>query len=209
MVKLSISILGCQDIKKALCQLNKSTCNYLHLDVMNNTLTNYSSYEDLEDIKKYNEKELDVHLMVSNPSKIIDKYLSLSPTFITIHQEINEDIKYLIEYIKKYNVKVGISLQIKSDISLINEYLDCVDLILVMAVKIGKSGQLFDDRCIEKVKQLACLREEYGYSYVIEVDGGINDKSCKLVKEADILVSGSYVMNSDDIDLKISELSHE
>lgn len=204
-MKVSVSILSQKEkYNEVLKKLNNTKCDFIHLDVLDNTFVDQESFS-YNDFKNINfEKNLDIHLMSNDLDNQIDNFSKLNPEYITIHEEVKETIKY-INKIKNKNIKVGLALNPETDIENIYPYLELVDLILVMSVKPGKGGQKFMPEVIGKLQELKEIQDRY--NYVIEVDGGINKETIKYVENyADIVVSGSFIVNSDDYEEKISEL---
>lgn len=199
-MKLAASIL---DIKEPKCEevtkLSNLDIDYLHIDVMDGLFVENKTWDFLEykEIIKYVNKPKDVHLMVSDVKKYIDEFLMLNPVFITFHYEAVSDVMGVINYIKEKGISVGISIKPSTDISEIAEYLEYLDLILVMSVEPGRGGQVFMDNSIRKMEQLSELRNKKGYNYLIEVDGGINNETIRKCVNADIVVVGSYITKSD------------
>lgn len=206
-MQISVSILKEKDnYKEAIEKIDNSICDFLHLDIMDFTFTNDSSFniETLKDINSFTNKKLDVHLMSTNLDKLIDEYSSINPEFITFHVEIGDTLKY-INKIKSKGIKVGLALNPDTDIEEIYPYLELVDLILVMSVTPGMGGQKFMTSTICKMQELKEIKENYNYE--LEVDGGINDKTIDYVRDyADIVVSGSYITDSDNYNDVISKL---
>lgn len=206
-MKISVSILSEKDnYKSAVLKLNETNSDYLHLDIMDGSFTEKSSFSFFEskDINDLSNKKLDVHIMSNNLDLILDDYISLKPEYITIHSEI-ENIQKYIDKIKQNNIKVGIALNPETDINILDSYLEKIDLILIMSVVPGKGGQAFMMEVIPKLKKLKELKKDYGF--VVEVDGGINNESINHVKNyVDIIVSGSYVTNYNDYQYAINTL---
>lgn len=192
MVKLSISILGEVDHLNTIKTINDSNIDYLHLDILDETMSSICSNEDIEIIAT-SKHPLDVHIMSKYPIKLIESYSLLKPEYITIHTNI-ENLDYMINLIKKNNVKVGLAIEVNTKIDDIMPYLSDIDLVLVMGVKIGSSGASFDSSVMEKLNNLIKLK--YDNSYIVSLDGGVNDELIKLLPSGiDILVSGSYLMS--------------
>lgn len=192
-VKLSISILGEVDHLRSIEMINKSNVDYLHLDIIDSTMCDKCSNEDIEIISLC-KKPLDIHIMSKYPMKLIETYIPLNPEYITIHSEI-ENVEYMINLIKKNNIKVGLAIEVDTKIDEIMPYLDEIDQVLVMGVKVGSSGSIFDENIMEKLNNLIKLK--YDHSYIVSLDGGINNEIIKkLPIGIDILVSGSYLMNN-------------
>lgn len=174
-----------------------------HLDVMDGVFTKYKTidYEYFDTLREKSPLLFDAHLMVAEPQKVINKYLKSPANIITLHYESFEDKELMVKMlkkIKKSNKMVGLAVDLNTKIDVIDEYIKFLDLVLIMSVKAGKGGQEFDKSAINKIKHVRKLMPEI----LIEVDGGINDKTgAQCVKAgADILVSGSYVYNNDAYD---------
>lgn len=201
---ISVSILGIKEDKITnYKRLDNTNCDFIHLDVMDGKFV--ENKVDFDFNYKFN-KKVDIHLMVENVEEYINKYKKLNPTYITFHIEVEEDIDKLIKILKENNIKVGISIKPNTDINLLTKYLSYVDLILVMSVEPGRGGQKFIENSVNRINYLKKLRDENNYNYLIEVDGGINNKTISNVENADIKVVGSYITNSNNFDKTINEL---
>jgi len=199
-MKIAASFLNIKEpIVEEVTKLSNLDVDYLHLDVMDGIFVENKTYtcEEFKNITKFTTKPKDVHLMVSDVRKYIDDFAILNPEFITFHYEAVSEISSVINYIHEKGIKVGMSIKPATDISEIIDYLDYIDLVLVMSVEPGKGGQTFIEESIKKIEQLYALREKQNYKYLIEVDGGINDKTIKLCNKADIAVVGSFITNQD------------
>ena len=206
-MKLSVSILNAKDKEKTIKELNKTDISYLHIDVMDSIfVSQYSfSYQEVIELSSLSEKKLDVHLMHNNPLSYIEKIKDLKNIeYITIHLEIDKDIKYILNKIKDYGYKRGLSIKPNTNIDKIKPYLDDIDLILVMTVEPGYGGQPFLEDSPNRIKEIKRLIKDR--DILLEVDGGINNKTLNLVKEADIAVVGSYITTSDDPISRINNL---
>lgn len=206
-MKISVSILSIKEkLYEKIKMLNNTSMDYLHLDIMDGSFTLNSSYSILESekIKELTNKKLDVHIMSKNLDTIIDEYIMLKPYNITFHIE-NENVKEYINKIKENNIKVGLAINPETDIKLVLPYLNDIDRILIMSVNPGMGGQKFIMDSINKLIKLNEIKDKYNFE--IEIDGGINSDTIKYVKDyVDIVVSGSYITNSDDYEKNISEL---
>lgn len=215
MIKVAPSLLSAnfaclkEDIKK----IENGKADWLHYDVMDgHFVPNISfGYSILKDVSKVTNLFLDVHLMISEPQKYVDEFIKSGANLIVFHIEAmnskNETLS-LIHHIKEQNVQVGISIKPNTSVDEIQDYLDLLDVVLVMSVEPGFGGQSFKELAIDKIKDLALRRQEKQYHYLIEVDGGINETTGKQCKDAgvDVLVAGSYVFNSDDCTQRIASL---
>lgn len=203
---LSVSILQVKN-KEQLTKLDKLDFDFLHVDVMDNKfVTNITrDYEEIKNLLKNSKHPFDIHLMTYDLIYHIDNYKNLNPDYITFHIEATKNPILIIDHIKKNNIKVGISLKPDTDIKKIKPYLSVIDLVLVMSVEPGYGGQEFID-VTDKIEELKKLRDEYNYNYLIEVDGGINNRTAKLVNDADIVVVGSYITSSDNYKTAIDRI---
>lgn len=199
-MKIAASFLDIKGpIVEEVTKLSNLDVDYLHLDVMDGIFVENKTftYEEFYDITRFATKPKDVHLMVSDVRRYIDEFSELKPEFITFHYEAASEISSVINYIHEKGIKVGISIKPATDISEIVDYLDYIDLVLVMSVEPGRGGQSFIEDSIKKIEQLYNLRERKNYNYLIEVDGGINDQTIKLCAKADIVVVGSFITKQD------------
>ena len=173
----------------------------LQVDVMDNKFVpNITPQSEL--LKKFNTKvPLDIHLMVKEPSnEYIKTFIDANPNLkiynITVHYEACRNLKKIFEFIKKNNIKTSVAINPKTPLDAIKGILDKVDMVLIMTVEPGFSGQKFIEECMDKVKELRELRPNLD----IEVDGGINDKTAPLAVKAgaNVLVVSSFIFKSKD-----------
>ncbi len=193
-MQLSVSFLGIKENRKeSILKLSNEKIDFLHIDVMDGEFVENKT-ESLEEMKRILPLSVpfDVHLMVKDTLSYIEEYASLRPHYMTIHAEVEGLLKG-IDLIKSKNIKVGISINPDTPIQKIIPYLPLVDLILVMTVKPGKSGQKLILSTTNKVNELKRIRDIQKYNYQIEVDGGIDDVTIKMCKNADIFVVGTYI----------------
>lgn len=199
-MKIAASFLDIKSpIVDELTKLSNLDIDYIHLDVMDGIFVENKTYtaQEFEYITHYVTKPKDIHLMVSDVKKYIDEFSYLNPEFLTFHYEAVSEVSGVIKYIKDLGIKVGMSIKPKTDVKEIIDYLPYLDLVLVMSVEPGRGGQTFIENSINKVNQLYTLREKGNYNFLIEVDGGINNETIKLVNNADICVVGSYITKQD------------
>ena len=196
--KVSVSFLSSKNKEEDLIKLGATDTDYIHVDVMDGKFVKNKNlpFKLLDRLSYTLQKRLDVHLMVNKPNKFIEEYATLNSEYITIHVELpKEVIDSSIELIKSYGIKCGLAIKPNTDINLLKDYLDRIDLILVMSVEPGSGGQEFIS---ETPDRIAKIKELIGKKKIaINVDGGINDKTVKCLYKANIVVSGSYVVNSD------------
>ena len=197
-MKVSVSILSSKikpaDITK---KLDNTCADYIHLDIMDGKFTENKTwtFSEVKKIISYSKLPLDVHLMVNNPEKYIEDYAMMNTNYLTFHYEAVKDIQSTIDKIKDYGLKVGISICPDTDVNVLYPYLNQIDQVLIMSVVPGKSGQSFIETSPEKIKQLKEEIEKQNTKTIISVDGGINNETGLLCKEAgvDMLVSASYI----------------
>ena len=206
-MKLSISILNAKDKSEIINKLNNIDIDYIHLDVMDGKFVppKTLSIEEIINLSKLSNNKMDIHLMVNNPIKYIESIKDLNNIeYITIHEELDRDIKEILTKIRSYGIKAGLSIKPNTSIDKLLPYLDYIDLILIMTVEPGYGGQSFIEESIDKVKKVKQLISDRNIK--IEVDGGINNNTIKLVDSADIAVVGTYITNSDNIIERINSL---
>ena len=202
-MEVSASILSKEyKPKELVSKFNQTDVDYIHLDIMDGKFVENKTWS-ISEIKKIltnNTKKLDVHLMVKNPYKFIMEYALLDVEYITFHYEAtknNKKINELIEKTKELGIKVGLSINPNTNVNEIEEFLPKLDLILVMSVYPGESGQTFIKSVLYKIDILDKLRKEKNYNFKIEVDGGINNENVLNLKEknVDIVVSASFIQD--------------
>ena len=195
---VSASILSnefkAQDLVKA---LDKTNVDYIHLDIMDGKFVENKTwtYSEIKKIVSYTTKPLDVHLMVNNPLTYIEDYAMLNTVYLTIHFEAVKNLEKIVSEIKFYGLKVGVSICPKTSVKVLFPYLKDIDEVLIMSVEPGKSGQSFIENTIDKIKELKNEIISQNAKTIISVDGGINDETGLLCKEAgcDMLVSASFI----------------
>ncbi len=190
-----------------------SIADFLHCDVMQKNFVNKNSLtpEVVKELYLNTLLPLDVHIMAMEPQKLVDEYIKAGAQIVTVHYEAFKDKNKLIKTlnnIRKNKALSGISIKPETEVIEIMPYLAYADLVLVMSVNPGKSGQMFMEKTHLKVKKLKQIREDYGANFLIEVDGGITPEISKKLKTngADIVVSGSYIYGSDDYKSSIDSL---
>ena len=206
---ISTSILSIKDdLENSLKKLDLTSTDFMHVDVMDGIFVdnNSVSYDVYEELLSACNTPLDVHLMVSDVKKYIDLYRELKPVIITFHYEAVDNHRDVIDFIKSCGIKVGMSIKPDTKVEEIVDLLPYLDLVLVMSVEPGKGGQEFIYDSPVKINELDKIRKEKNYSYLIEVDGGVNDITSKLCINADILVVGSFITSGDDYEEQIQKI---
>lgn len=198
-VSLSILNIHKEDRNSKIKEFMKVEGNWIHFDVMDGVFVENKTFdfEVVKEINEYCDFFKDVHLMTCNPDKCLQEYKNAGTNQITFHYESVEEGKILsiIKKIKSMEMKAGISIKPDTEINKIEKYLPYIDLVLVMSVEPGKGGQKFKEESLNKIKWLK--EKQKDNHYLISVDGGINNETSKLVKEAgaNIVVVGTYLTN--------------
>ena len=209
-VALSILNISNEDRYEKISDFMKVENNWIHFDVMDGKFVESKTfkYDVVDEVNKYCNLFKDVHLMTYNPGEFLQEYNKAGTNQITFHYEsVNKNkIKDLIKEVKQLGMKVGLSIKPSTSVEEIEQYLSELDLVLVMSVEPGKGGQKFIEDSLKKIQWLKERKNRY--SYLISVDGGINDKTSKLVKEAgaDVIVVGTYLTREKITEEKIIEL---
>ncbi|MCI8832736.1 MAG: ribulose-phosphate 3-epimerase [Clostridia bacterium] len=217
MVEISTSILSVEKEKatRTFYDLETAHTDYFHIDVMDGKFVQNNTHELMKEyantIKQISNIPLDIHLMTYNVKDYIEQYIDLEPNIITFHiesVESKEEAYEIIKFIKENNAKVGISIKPNTKVEQIYEFLPYIHMILVMTVEPGLGGQKLIPDTLEKVKKLKQYIDENNIEIDIEVDGGIKLETAKMAKGvgANIIVSGSYIIKSEDYKKTISEL---
>tara|TARA_B100000029_G_scaffold409021_1_gene410462 strand:+ start:82 stop:741 length:660 start_codon:yes stop_codon:yes gene_type:complete len=207
-IQVSPSILSAdfsklgEDIKR----LENSGADMIHVDVMDGHFVPNLTIGPpvIKSLRKYTKLPFDVHLMINPVNKYIKDYSDAGADIITFHPEATANTLETINLIKSLNKKAGISLNPNTEIKTVEEHLDNVDLILIMSVYPGFSGQKFINDVVKKIKDLNQIRKKNNLSFKIEIDGGINFETSKIAIDAgvDILVSGTTIFKENEGNLK-------
>lgn len=217
MTEVSASVLNVnkENATRTFYDLETAKINYFHIDVMDGKFVENNTEEIMKDyaltISHISNLGLDVHLMVENVEKFIDEYSMLEPEIITFHIEATkteERTKNAINEIKNIGSRVGIAINPSTSIEELKPYLSLVHTVLVMTVVPGKGGQKLIPETLEKIKELKKYIDENNIDIDIEVDGGINDETAKLCKEAgaNILVAGKYLVTAENFNEAVKKL---
>ena len=208
-MKISVSILDAVNRYEAVDELNDTNISYIHIDVMDGKLVNNIQFQDMDEIReisKISKFPLQVHLMVEDISSYLDRFYGLNIESITFHLETEQDILMNIDKVHDMGYRCGIAICPDTDIQLIYPYLDKIDMVLLMSVIPGRGGQSFILDTKDKIAMLKNYIDKNHLSVLIEVDGGINDKTISFVRDADVAVVGSYIVKSDNYIERVNSL---
>ena len=190
--------------------INRSEAQWLHLDVMDGVFVPNISFgfPVLEAVAKKCQKALDVHYMIVHPEQYIKQTAKLGAMMMNVHVEACTHLHRTVQVIHNAGMKAGVTLNPASPVSLLEDIIDDVDMVLLMSVNPGFGGQKFIENTIQKVKRLRRLIDERGANVLIEVDGGVQAETAPRLVQAgvDVLVSGSYVFKSPTPEQTIHQL---
>lgn len=211
MIKMAPSILSAdfarllEDVKK----VERASCEYLHIDVMDGHFVPNITLGPaiVKSLRKDVNMVFDAHLMIENPDNYIKDFVDAGCDMIVVHEEACTHLHRTIQNIKSFNVKAGVALNPATPIENIKYILNDIDMVLIMTVNPGFGGQSFIGTMVDKIKELKTLIDEKGLDVDIQVDGGIKPSNVSEVVKAgaNVIVAGSAIFNSDDIEATVKE----
>lgn len=212
MIKISPSILSADfsRLGEQIRRLDKSNVEMVHIDVMDGSFVPNISFGApiMKSVRGYTKKIFDVHLMIEEPSRYIEDFVKAGADIITVHYEADKHIDRTINYIKSFGVKAGVAINPGTPISVLENIVGIVDMVLIMTVNPGFGGQKYISYCSEKIRAVNQLRLDKKPELMIEVDGGVGVDNINSIVQcgANVIVAGSAVFKEDNIESNIKSL---
>lgn len=210
--KIAPSILAANyaNFASELKRIEETSAEYVHIDIMDGQFVPNITFgaDVVASMRKHSKLVFDCHLMVVNPERFVDAFAQAGADIMTIHAESTLHIHGALQKIKKAGMKAGVVINPGTPVSAIEPVLSLVDQVLIMTVNPGFGGQAFIPEMLEKVQKVAKIRDEKGYDFDIEVDGGVDNKTIKACYQAgaNVFVAGSYLFKASDLTAQVETL---
>ncbi|WP_270309766.1 ribulose-phosphate 3-epimerase [Streptococcus infantarius] len=210
--KIAPSILAADyaNFASELKRIEETSAEYVHIDIMDGQFVPNITFgaDVVASMRKHSKLVFDCHLMVVNPERFVDAFAQAGADIMTIHAESTLHIHGALQKIKKVGMKAGVVINPRTPVSAIEPVLSLVDQVLIMTVNPGFGGQAFIPEMLEKVQKVAKIRDEKGYDFDIEVDGGVDNKTIKACYQAgaNVFVAGSYLFKASDLTAQVETL---
>lgn len=210
--KIAPSILAADyaNFASELKRIEETSAEYVHIDIMDGQFVPNITFgaDVVASMRKHSKLVFDCHLMVVNPERFVDAFAQAGADIMTIHAESTLHIHGALQKIKKVGMKAGVVINPGAPVSAIEPVLSLVDQVLIMTVNPGFGGQAFIPEMLEKVQKVAKIRDEKGYDFDIEVDGGVDNKTIKACYQAgaNVFVAGSYLFKASDLTAQVETL---
>ncbi|HEY0046884.1 MAG TPA: ribulose-phosphate 3-epimerase [Flavobacterium sp.] len=190
------------NLQRDIEMINNSEADWFHIDIMDGVFVPNISFgmPVLEAIQRHAKKTIDIHLMIVDPDRYIKTFAALGANVLTVHYEATTHLHRTLQAIKAEGMKAGVALNPHTNISMLADVINDIDLVCLMSVNPGFGGQTFIENTYEKTRQLKELIMQKGASTIIEIDGGVTDKNAAALVEAgaDVLVAGNFVFKADN-----------
>ena len=210
--KIAPSILAADyaNFASELKRIEETSAEYVHIDIMDGQFVPNITFgaDVVASMRKHSKLVFDCHLMVVNPERFVDAFAQAGADIMTIHAESTLHIHGALQKIKKAGMKAGVVINPGTPVSAIEPVLSLVDQVLIMTVNPGFGGQAFIPEMLEKVQKVAKIRDEKGYDFDIEVDGGVDNKTIKACYQAgaNVFVAGSHLFKASDLTAQVETL---